>query len=90
MIDKLRDTAQAVIDTYDSKIFITTLHPYIEALRSALAEPQQCEWRINAKAPEFDLSCGVGSFSEFECPQDWMTFCYGCGKKIKFVTGEIE
>jgi len=48
------------------------------------AEP--CEWEHDgvSDASWWDLGCGAGLHDEEDGPRSYMTYCYGCGKRIKF------
>ena len=84
MTDSLRAAAQAVVDEFDN---YSRVAETIEALRTALAEPQECEWK-KKNDWMWRLSCD-GTDEEIHLAR-YMKFCYGCGKKIKFVENANE
>ena len=62
-----------------------------EALRAALAQQGMCEWVDDGAL--FQSSCGC-AYPRQEVggnhPRDYMKFCTGCGKPIKFLESEHE
>ena len=58
-----------------------------EHKHAALAEPQQCEWTYDDDGL-FQSACGEASYApdlSVGHPDEFMKFCYGCGKPIHFV-----
>lgn len=65
---------------------------FTQASRKAgdASQPEQCEWKYDENG-EFRSACGGAYMSDIGAnPSDYMTFCYGCGKKIKFVAQEDD
>jgi len=63
---------------------------FTQASRKAgdASQPEQCEWKYDENG-EFRSACGGAYMSDIGAnPSDYMTFCCGCGKKIKFLESE--
>ena len=52
----------------------------------------ECEWKADQDS-FYEMSCNAKGFQQgpFDYkPETYMTYCYGCGKKIKFVENKDE
>lgn len=55
-------------------------------IESALAaDAEQCEWWEFSTDGGYMSDCGEEMYDETDHPKTYMKFCYGCGKKIRFV-----
>lgn len=81
----LRQAAQAVVDATKFAIVPYYMKAQIEALRTALAEPQECTWTPDLRGVT-TTGCGLNDVLIMEGTR--AVYCFNCGKKIKFVEGE--
>lgn len=89
MTDTLRKAAQAALDALNNSdaCHYSGVQTAMSELRRGLAEPQECEWVYDDEG-FFQSACKQVSFMPDLAvghPDEWMTYCYGCGKPIKFV-----
>ena len=91
----LRKAAQDVVDAKDFGYTTqNNLNHRIDALRAALQQPAPddavCEWGKD-KDGDYVATCHKVIWAvedEDDEPQGWLTYCYGCGKRIRFIDGE--
>ena len=92
MTDAIRKAAQDLITEWDGPTKVGTWSPLMEALRAALQQPAPddavCEWTEGGDM--WDGACKKAFFThgDYEPPNKYMKFCYGCGKRIRFIDGE--
>lgn len=94
MTNDLRKAAQDALDGWDDKAVLSITYE-MEVLRTALAAPAQaapddvCEWGKD-KDGDYVATCHKVIWTvedEDDEPQGWLTYCYGCGKRIRFIEG---